>query len=596
MPACSHPGAMPCPHATRGGQAVCLWHNAAVTKTDAYVREVFQVADRQGHGRFPGAHLAGIDLARMRLEGRCFAGADLRDARFDGGDLSGADLSGADLRRTSFQRAVLARANLSGANLTGTSFVGADLREADLSHCRLDSTVLLAADLRGANLHGAAIVSFQWNRLTRFKDLKGIDSGGGGDGAGDETRVYLAPAAFGDLNTAARAALSPDPAVSTTHTYTRTTGSATDQLEPGPAARGTDALQHATGTPAPLPVRLRWPGVVLSGLGGVVAMGACWFLVARATPPTVLTITDPNLVAEVAGLKTQHDADLEQLRKQEDRARRLSDELASAHQAAADATAVSDQLRSQQHHLLADLARLSDAADRATVAQVNAGEWQALSEDLARSTAKQERVSRILADGVERTLAENQRLTTALHEASTKVGLLETTQAENVRLTRETNALRQDRDQAQSLYQTTAGELAIARTAIERYLGRIAGTQLEGILTDDHQQAPFLALTPGKALSLGGDYLVSLQVDPSAEGNALNVRLVVQRPAAAANPDATVVLYDDRKRPLRRLAASFPHVDAGAPFVSFTSAISCDRQPAYARVLLGPGTEEVAAR
>ena len=73
------------------------------------------------------------------------------------------------------------------------------------------------------------------------------------------------------------------------------------------------------------------------------------------------------------------------------------------------------------------------------------------------------------------------------------------------------------------------------------------------------------------------------------------IQVVVQRPAAAANPEVTVVLYDRDQRPLRRLSHSFPHIDAGKPFVAVSTTVACDRFPAFARVLIAPGMDGLSA-
>jgi len=61
-------------------------------------------------------------------------------------------------------------------------------------------------------------------------------------------------------------------------------------------------------------------------------------------------------------------------------------------------------------------------------------------------------------------------------------------------------------------------------------------------------------------------------------------------------PGDEVVLYDQDERPLRRFSYSFPHVDDGRPFVSSATTVACDRFPAFVRVQVAPGLDDLAAR
>ncbi len=181
-----------CPHDVVPGSAVCLWHNPAVRKTDAYVRELLQRADARGKGDLHGFQLAGLVWPQAGLPLRNLRGCDLRDAFLDAADLGGADLADAVLRRTSLKGADLRSARLAGTDLSGCNLSGADLRDADLSGALLADTCLLGADLRGARFAGARIVSFRWNQLTRFAGVSGLDPNGAQCGP-DETQVFLAP-------------------------------------------------------------------------------------------------------------------------------------------------------------------------------------------------------------------------------------------------------------------------------------------------------------------------------------------------------------------------------------------------------------------
>jgi uncharacterized protein YjbI with pentapeptide repeats len=102
---------------------------------------------------YSGARLRQATLTAAVLSRSRFAKADLRDVDAYGAVLSGADLHGADLRRSTFVGAYLEGANLSGAKLDGANFAGAEMKrsrgltQAQLDRACGDSTTLLPAGL-----------------------------------------------------------------------------------------------------------------------------------------------------------------------------------------------------------------------------------------------------------------------------------------------------------------------------------------------------------------------------------------------------------------------------------------------------------------
>jgi len=598
MASCQHLFADPrhaCPHQAPGAATTCIWHNTNVGKADPYVRALFMHADTllavsgPAGSAFVEAHLAGLDLKDLRLPGRDFTGADLRDAMLDGCDLTATVFACANLRRASLRHAILHGADLRGANLTGTSLAGADLRDADLSGAVLDGTVLLGADLRGANLAGAQVTDFQWNRLTRFHGIKGLDAKPGQSDR-DTTQIFLAPVAIEDLDPAERLALDQEPDLARTRVFT--VGRSTSAENPSPSDYETHASSTTGRRTTPwlfMPAVVAVIALTVGGAAGAAAMAR------PAAPPTI----DHD---EFTGLRLQHDADLAQLKELQERTSSMADALATVQQTAGADGARVVLLRQQLAESQADLARMLDAEDRATVAALANTELNLLNRDLAGTTAKQERLAKILAEGVERFRVSSERLAGELGEAKARVAALESTQADNIKLTQKTAALTQERDALNDLYQRTHGDLVAAHSDIERYPARISGTQLQGLLAEDANAATLIPVTMGRPVSLGGDFLVTLTVSQAAPSKSvgtpptINVKLVVQRPAAAANPDATVVLYDAKRRPLRRIATSFPHVDQGAPFVTLAASLTCDRTPAFARIILAPGLDDVAAK
>ena len=113
----------PCPHLVPEGASVCVWHNAAVLKTDAYVHELLLQADIAAQADLSEFRLGGLVWPKAHLPLRNLHGADLRDGFLDGADLSGCDLANACLRRTSLKHADLRGAKLVGADLRSLSRV-----------------------------------------------------------------------------------------------------------------------------------------------------------------------------------------------------------------------------------------------------------------------------------------------------------------------------------------------------------------------------------------------------------------------------------------------------------------------------------------
>jgi hypothetical protein len=324
-------------------------------------------------------------------------------------------------------------------------------------------------------------------------------------------------------------------------------------------------------------------------------LAAAWFQ--RPTDPLA-----PRLSAAEQSLRSieqQLAAERSEREAGETAARAVAGELATARAALAASASERGRLSEALLEREAELGRLRDASDRATVLAVEKSELAVLNRDLAGASARQDQLSRILADGVDRYRADSIRLAADLEQTRARARLLEETQTDLARTKAALMATKQELAALTDLYQGARQDLLTAKTDIERYLGRIQSTQFQGLLTDD-AGAQLHRLTMGKPLSLGGDFLVSLSVDkadPTATvSRSLSVKLIVQRPAAAANPDATVVLYDAEQKPLRRLSYSFPHVDDGAPFMAASATIACDRQPAFARLILAPGAETTAGR
>ncbi len=598
-----------CTHQVPAGSDRCLWHNARIAKTDAYIVDLLAAADAATSGDLEEASLADLTWPGASLPGRVLRGADLRGARLPHADLSGSDLSDANLRRADLRGANLTGANLHGADLSGCDLSGADLTRANLVGALFDGTVLIASNLSGANLTDARILSFRWNRRTRLAGVTGFEprsrrkDAAEGD---DDTQEFLAPLALAD--TPPRSALDePDPELDRTHLYTPISLTRQDDhpTESHPRTIKPTSPLAGLGRPRWIPGGQRWALILavagLVGAGAGAGLGVWgWRAVKAAEQERRLA---PSLANQVRQLNAQHDADLEQLRLAQERLKDLSNQVVDAKREFATTRNERDQLRTALDAARAENSRANAAEDRAAVLALQLDEARRLAQDLGRTSARNDRISRILADGLQQTQNEVAALArirdAKLAEYRQSAALAD----ELAKVKGELALVRQERDTAQAAYQARAADLAAAQATITRTLSRAAANGLADLVGDD--EAPLVALEPGKPLAMSGRYLMTLRVDrqaavgPAATGQIpppLLVSLVVQRPAATANPDVTVVLYDRDEKPLRRLSYSFPHVDGGPPMVSSTATISCDRTPSFARVLVNPGTVTVGMK
>lgn len=580
----------PCGHPATGDSRLCLWHNPVVNKSDPYVRDLLTQADASGQADLSEFHLVGLQWPGALLPLRKLTRVDFRDAHLDGADFSGCELSHAVLRRTSLKRADLRGARLIGADLSGTNFTDADLRDADLSGAQLTGTVLNGCDLRGANLAGAKVVDFRWNRRTRFAGVKGLDADRTvSSGDQDPTQAFPAPLALcgaiaGDIS----ALEDPDPELCRTHLY-------------APAVQSV-VMPAATSVPTP-ELRVtsssgwRWAtaAAIMLAVGGATVGAWGWSQQISADTAGAM-IPTKNLKQELANLQRQHEADLAQIQTIQGQLRGTAGQGSSLKQEVALRQAEADALRSALRTSESDLLRLQGVDDRATILNQKVDELTSLNAELARETGRQGQVGRILAIGVGRLKTENQTLTADRDRQNIDRRHLVEIESEVVRLRESITAFTTERADLLVRNAKLSGDLLVASRDIERYLTRVNASHLQDYLTDDQSRVPLLTVARGKPMALSGDYLVTLRVDLGQQPGTVLTQVVVQRPPSATNPDVTVVLYDENQQPLRRLAYSFPHVDANKPFVSSTTEVACERFPAFARVMVAPGLDGLSAK
>jgi uncharacterized protein YjbI with pentapeptide repeats len=585
VPGCQHRFVVdraPCPHHVPPESTVCVWHNALVSKGDAYVaRLVAQAAEaargdlseaRLGGLHAPGIHLPQIDLSR----------ADLRDAVLDGADLRGARLSGARLRRASLKHADLSGADLSDADLAGANLSGAELAGARLGGALLDGTALKDVRADGADFTGADWRNVRYDRRSRLARASGLPE--------DLARATAGPVPAED-----------DPGADESRVWERGT------VHPSalrPAAVAASDLLAPLGSNGPfVPARSRrgpWFAIALAAAALAIAGTAfgVWGVRAAAAVPA----DDVRLAAELSAATRQAEANLAEVRRlqalnaeAEAAVTAARDQAARAGEDAAQRRAEVDDARRRLHAADVELSRLHAADDRAALMALRLAESQALAREQATQLQRQERVGEILAGGVRQLRDENARLDAVVSERVVQERRADLLAAELATLKQDLEAQRADRAALAARERRLTQELTDSRVAIQGYLARVAEADLGNVLGDDASRQPLLPVKSGSQIALGGEYLISLRLDATDDG--LAAKLVVQRPAAAANPDISVILYDADQRPLRRLGFGFPHVDRGAPFASARAEMACERFPSFARVIISPGaTAPVGAR
>jgi hypothetical protein len=305
---------------------------------------------------------------------------------------------------------------------------------------------------------------------------------------------------------------------------------------------------------------------------------------------------DTNLSIEVANLQQQHEADLHEIMRLQEKLRSSTDLASKSKQDAAVAHAKAESIRTALQASETDLMRLHGANDRALILEQKMVKILALNAELAKNGAREENVGRILAKGVDQLQSDNQALVRERDQLTIDRNHLAMVEADLKQAHTDYQKLTHERDSLLTINQQLSSDLQGATKNIERYLARVNATHLQDYLSEDNNRVPLLTIKPGMPIALTGDYLLTLRVDHGSQPDTVLTKIVVQRPSSVTNPDITVILYDEQQQPLRRIAYSFPHVDSGRPFVSSSTEVACERFPVYARIHVTPGLDGLSAQ
>lgn len=127
------------------GLALIIGLSAA---SPALAQNAAQIARVQHGASCPRCNLFQADLGNLKLKGRDFSGARLRQATLTAAVLSHARFAKADLRDVDAYGAVLTNADLHDADLSHATFVGAYLEGANLQGAKMDGANFAGAEMR----------------------------------------------------------------------------------------------------------------------------------------------------------------------------------------------------------------------------------------------------------------------------------------------------------------------------------------------------------------------------------------------------------------------------------------------------------------
>lgn len=591
----------PCPREATPGNDRCIWHNPRICKSDGYVADLLRESLPHEGADLEGCHLAGSQLSGVLLRKARLRGADLRDADLREADLRNADLREAILRRADLRRAKLTGACLDGCDLTDCILSEANCQEASLRGALIDGTVLLATDLRDADLGRAQIRSFAWNRLSRFNGIRGLEAQRSGSGDPNQTQAYASPFAMGsmDLSGARRGAglHGSDPELERTRIYRSglLAAPAPERLASHSSPAG-PALEPFT---PPLPQRqelvhyrrayrrmlaLSAAAVFIAVLTTVLSLIDHQALPERPPPPEVIVRPPPPVdVPSSAQVARINDLlrDKETLQNQLDQLQRHLDDERSARRQERET------LHDARRMAELETARLRAEADRAVTLARRLERSERSYEETLSEARRLERMAAIMADGVRELRTERDRLQEQLGRELVDRHRINTLQDR-------ADVLEEDLAQARNQLARTREhnehleiDLRRSELAMQAIASRVKGTALEALLGTESDDGPRLQLRPGRPLTLGGEHLITLRVEPAEQSGTILVQLVIQGEPGKALPDVSVLLYGPDGRALRTLSFAFPGQQTTS-FAQASTIISCPQMPVAARVLLSP--------
>ncbi len=613
MSDCAHPydrERPACAQSAPGDAERCIWHNAEVDKTPAYVVELLKQAVQMSAGDCEGYHLEGLVWPGARLSGVNLRGAHLRDAVLAGADLVGADLTGADLTRTNLRAAQLDDARLAECELVETHLGSASLRRADLTGAHLAGTVLLGADLRETDMADAKVVDFQWNRLTRFSGIRGFEAEEQDDE--EATQRYVAPVALGahDLDTGQQLARGSDPELERPRVYRsdvleRPTSDPAAALEPIPRIPTTKRPTPPATLSALRHLRRQTRRMAIFCAAALILAMATTADVIRlrlndrpdsTAPTTALPSAPPASSPLTTDDRAAYRARISSLSETVDR---LEAQTQQAHEQAerarerlATAAGRIEALERARRDLAVDNASLREASDRVLLLEGTLTEVRNELADQIERNRRLEQASTILARGVDTLRSDKRELEEHVYgdqlanehrirDLSAKVATYE---QELATAKRKIDATAQRNMELESA-------LATAEESLTAFTRRIQGTHLESLLGEAAEEQPLLQITPGRVIALGGDYLITLRVDHEpgdGEEQHLRSELVVQGPPGERLPEVGLAFYGPDGHPLRKVAYAFPASAEARGFASAVSILSSPVFPRSARVILTP--------
>ena len=201
-------------------------------------------------------------------------------------------------------------------------------------------------------------------------------------------------------------------------------------------------------------------------------------------------------------------------------------------------------------------------------------------------TERNEDMASILSKGVQELSAREQQLSQRTFDETSLRSRIETLQNELNRHQAARKALSEELTRAQNRNEQLFADLSEASLQLEQVVSQVRGTALEQLLHSSHEEAPLVQIIPGRPITFGGDYLLTMHVNPGNQADSVATRLVIQGPHNEQIPDVEVIFYGSDGKPLRKMRLGFPDSDSTRGFASAHTELSMSEFPTSARMIV----------
>ncbi|NRA39484.1 MAG: pentapeptide repeat-containing protein [Planctomycetes bacterium] len=594
------------------GDELCVWHNASLNKSDAYVAILLAQVISMVNGDLSEYFLSELDWPGADLSNKRMDGVDLRDGHLPKANLSHTNLQNSNLRRCNLRKANLQGSNLSGCDLKHTDLFGADLSGANLSHAQLDQTNLLNANLSNVNFEGVHVESFQWSERTIFEDVQGLEAQAQDN---DETQTFLTPVALADYHKKHRSSSilqQHHDQVLQTHTYSNASSSTLTkdqafpeipnglQAQPNEEIVTAATFVHSKQTTPTIKKQAHqhhqfmvWVSVAAVLIAVSATAYASWASYQLAERPVkykeVTVVEEVIKYIEKDAVPLKENPEYLRITKQ-------NQDLLKKEKILKDAYRQNEfQLKKTEKNSLdleLQVARLSVHNDDMISRESTHLKLKKKYQKLLRHASRLNDTASILAKGVDRLSEENNQLNDIKNTRLNTRSQLELLQTKSLQLQHENDQLKKDSTRIKEHNQTILAELTGSRKTLERFLSRIEGSRLHAFLTKDASQLKAIEVKPNTPIVLTGDHLITLELSRAKAPNEIISKLFVQRSNQDSIPDINIIFYNSDMKATRSMSYGFPGSDSKNETYAISKAqFNSTSFPSYVRILVNPGVD-----